>query len=130
MKKTITTIKKPRRGEIWKVNFNPTKGKEIMKTRPAIVIANDDVRDLLMTIVVPLTEWKDEYEEQPWMVPFVPNEKNKLTKLSAANPMHVRGVSFERFDERMGFVTDKQLYEVLDALAICVNYISPSLRTN
>jgi len=31
----------PRRGEIYLVNFDPTVGHEIRKTRPAVVIQND-----------------------------------------------------------------------------------------
>ncbi|ACB53253.1 putative PemK-like protein [Crocosphaera subtropica ATCC 51142] len=36
---TINTL--PKRGEIWLVNFDPTLGSEIRKTRPAIVISSD-----------------------------------------------------------------------------------------
>jgi mRNA interferase MazF len=30
-----------KRGEIWQVNFNPAKGSEIQKQRPAVVISSD-----------------------------------------------------------------------------------------
>ncbi|HEY9893823.1 MAG TPA: type II toxin-antitoxin system PemK/MazF family toxin [Candidatus Sericytochromatia bacterium] len=35
------TSSKPRRGEIWQVQFSPTRGDEIQKARPAIVISAD-----------------------------------------------------------------------------------------
>ena len=31
----------PKRGEVWLVNFDPTVGVEIKKTRPALIIQND-----------------------------------------------------------------------------------------
>ena len=34
-------ITHPRRGDIWLVDFDPTLGAEIQKTRPALVIQND-----------------------------------------------------------------------------------------
>jgi hypothetical protein len=34
----------PRRGEIWLVNFDPTIGTEIRKTRPAVVVSSNLVR--------------------------------------------------------------------------------------
>lgn len=34
-------INVPRRGEIWLVNFDPTLGAEIRKTRPALILQND-----------------------------------------------------------------------------------------
>ena len=31
----------PKRGEVWIVNFDPTVGSEIKKTRPAVILQND-----------------------------------------------------------------------------------------
>jgi mRNA interferase MazF len=36
-----TELKRPRRGEVYLVNFDPTIGAEVKKTRPAVVIQND-----------------------------------------------------------------------------------------
>jgi hypothetical protein len=38
----------PQRGEIWLVNFDPTMGAEIQKTRPAVVVSSDAVGRLPM----------------------------------------------------------------------------------
>ena len=44
------------RGEVWWVRFDPAKGSEIQKTRPAIIISNDLAnRHLPRVVVVPLT---------------------------------------------------------------------------
>jgi mRNA interferase MazF len=36
-----TEVKRPRRGDVYLVNFDPTVGAEVKKTRPAVVIQND-----------------------------------------------------------------------------------------
>jgi mRNA interferase MazF len=41
-----------RRGEIWWVNFDPTQGSEIRKTRPAIVVTANALNQARRTVVV------------------------------------------------------------------------------
>ncbi len=47
----------PKRGEIWLVDLNPTKGQEIQKTRPVVVISSDvyqliALKELLAGLVI------------------------------------------------------------------------------
>jgi mRNA interferase MazF len=47
---------KPKRGEIWWVNFDPSIGGEIRKKRPAVVVSNDLANAALNRVqVIPLT---------------------------------------------------------------------------
>src|ERR1022692_204918 len=46
----------PRQGEVWLVSLDPTRGSEIRKTRPCLVVSPDEMnRHIATAIVVPLT---------------------------------------------------------------------------
>ncbi len=45
-----------KRGEVWWVEFDPSVGSEIRKTRPAVIVSNDSAnRNLARVIVIPIT---------------------------------------------------------------------------
>ena len=48
----------PKRGEIWLVNFDPTIGAEIKKTRPAFVVSSNAIAKLPIKLIAPITDWK------------------------------------------------------------------------
>lgn len=50
------TFEAIRRGEVFLVNLNPTRGSEIQKTRPCVVVSPDELNEHLRTLIVaPLT---------------------------------------------------------------------------
>ncbi len=106
------------RGEVWRINLNPTVGAEIRKTRPVIIVNADEIGILPLKIIVPLTDWKERYEEAVWMTKIEPDAENNLSKTSAADAFQVRSVSKERFVEKLGKVSGEQLADISEALAI------------
>ena len=75
----------PARGEIWLIDFNPTKGAEIKKQRPAVVISSDALGKLPLKLVAPVTEWKQAFMENIWHVRIKPSKENGLSKDSAVD---------------------------------------------
>jgi len=92
------------RGEIWKVNRDPTIGAEIRKIRPVVVVSSDAVGVLPIKLVAPITEWKDYLSQNVWHVKVVPDSANGLTKISAIDTLQLRGVDAQRFVEKLGSV--------------------------
>ena len=41
-----------KRGEVYRVRLDPTKGSEIRKTRPALVVSPDDMNAVLPRVIV------------------------------------------------------------------------------
>ncbi|MFO7906778.1 MAG: type II toxin-antitoxin system PemK/MazF family toxin [Pirellulaceae bacterium] len=111
---------KPRRGEVWDVDFDPPRGAEINKQRPAVVISEDAIGRLPLRIVVPITEWDSRYAGYPWFVHIAPTRGNGLSKKSGADAFQVKSVSEKRFVRRQGTLTAAQLDDIAAAIAICV----------
>lgn len=80
----------PHRGEIWLVNFDPTVGAEIRKTRPAIIISSNAVGRLPVKLVAPITDWKDHYVGNIWHIRIDPNKTNGLSKSSAVDALQLK----------------------------------------
>lgn len=110
----------PKRGEVWIVDFDPTRGSEIQKRRPAVVISSDALGRLPVKLVAPFTDWKDWYERNIWHVRVDPTKENGLTKPSATDALQVRSVSVERFLKFLGRVTEGEVQEIVLALAAVV----------
>jgi mRNA interferase MazF len=95
----------PQRGEIWLVNFDPTIGAEIKKTRPAVVISSDAVGRLPIKLVAPVTDWKDYFINNIWHVRIAPDSSNGLSKISAVDTLQLRGMDQRRFIKKLGEVS-------------------------
>lgn len=55
------------RGEVFLVKLNPTRGREIRKTRPCVIVSPDELNGVLRTfIVAPLTSGSHAY---PFRIP-------------------------------------------------------------
>ncbi len=118
----LTSDPAPHRGEVWRIEFDPVKGDEIKKSRPAIVISSDSFTPLKTKIVVPLTSWQDKFLNSEWMVKVMADANNGLERDSAADALQLRCVSYERFALKLGTVPAPVLDEIAAGIAIVIEY--------
>lgn len=92
-----------KRGEVWLVNLDPTRGSEIKKTRPAVIITVDALNRARRTVVVvPLSS---SAQPRPPIVVAVPSAGPG----SAAVCDQVRAVDKTRLVERIGKLSNVDL---------------------
>lgn len=98
-----------RRGEVFLVELNPTRGREIRKTRPCVIVSPDELNAHMGTyIVAPLTTGGHVY-------PF------RIACRFAGKTGHIvldqlRTVDRERLTKRLGSVTAPTLSKALGVL--------------
>jgi mRNA interferase MazF len=93
----------PKRGEVWWINFDPSIGTEITKTRPAIVVSNDISNEFLERIqVVPLTSNTEKIYPSESLV-TIKSKKNK----AAADQLAT--VSKRRVYKRIAKLSDEEM---------------------
>jgi mRNA interferase MazF len=106
-----------KQNEIWLINLDPAIGAEIKKKRPVIIVSDNAIGKLPLKIIVPITDWKDNYTIAPWMVRLIPDEINGLSKISSADCFQVRSVSEERFVKRIGIISQLEADKIKLALS-------------
>lgn len=106
-----------KQSEIWLIDLDPTRGAEIQKTRPAIIVNDNRLGKLPLKIVVPITDWKSKYAIAPWMIKINPNQSNGLTKPSCADCFQIRSVSQGRLIKKIGIIDDNCLNEIKIAIS-------------
>lgn len=112
----------PKRGEVWYIDLNPTKGAEINKIRTAVVVSSDSIGKLPIKLIAPITGWKEIFTNNLWHVKIQPNIINGLTKDSAVDTLQVRGVDISRFRNKIGYLSAEEMDEIVTAIAAIVEY--------
>jgi mRNA interferase MazF len=101
--------------------MDPTIGREIKKTRPAVVLSIDTIGSLDLRIVVPLTGYQEKHGKFPWCVPITKNNRNGLSKDSTADAFQIKCVSLERFTSRIGTLSAGTVDAITSAVALCID---------
>ena len=114
----------PRRGEIWRVDLDPTRGSELKKARLVRVISSDAVGVLPVKLGVPITEWQPSFLNHLWHLRLEPDNRNGLTKTSALDVWQLRALAVERFILRKGILAAGILREVTAAVAAVIEHES------
>lgn len=112
----------PRRGEVYLVNFDPTIGSEIRKTRPALILQNDIANRLSpITIVAAITS---RYEEPlyPTEVPIRPREGGAETD-SVVLLNQIRSIDKARLLRRLGACSEATMQRVDRAFRVSLGLV-------
>lgn len=110
-----------KQSEIWMVCFEPSVGNEIQKLRPALIVSDDTIGRFGLRTVVPITEWKDRYENYPWILKINNFKKNGLTKNSSIECFQVKNFAEERFIKKIGEIDKELLYIVHSTILKTLN---------
>jgi mRNA interferase MazF len=113
LRKANATQNWPKRGEIYLTALDPTVGREIQKTRPALIIQNDvSSRVSGITIVSPITSTV-RFPLNPVHVLLPADPSTGLAVTSAALLNQIRAVDRQRLVARLGAI-DSQIQEQID----------------
>ena len=116
-------VTRPRRGEIYVVNFEPTVGAEIKKTRPAVIIQNDIAnRWSPITIVAAITSKVDGGRTYPTQV-AVQAPEGGLRADSVILLNQIRSVDTSRLVRRLGVLRTETVREVDRALLLSLGLV-------
>ena len=107
---------KPKRGEIWVVNLDPTIGKEIKKTRPCLIMQSDLINETLRTtMVAPITSTIK--EDWPFAVTLEKGEGGLKNK-SMALFNQIKTTDIKRFAKRLGKISNEKMKQAENALLL------------
>src|ERR1022692_2519978 len=105
----------PKRGDVFLVNFDPTVGSEIQKTRPALIIQNDiGNRFSPITIVAAITSL-DGDKRYPTEV-LLPATEGGLEQPSAVLLNQLRSIDRQRLIRKLGSLDEQRMEEIAAAL--------------
>ena len=99
-----------KRGEVWWTEFDPAKGVEVRKTRPAIILSVDQInRARGSVIVVPLST-------APRPYPPISVAGGSAGRPSIAKCDQIRAVDKSRLTRRLGVLSQEELRTVETAV--------------
>ena len=101
-------MKSVSRFEVWLVSLNPTKGKEINKTRPCVVISPNEMSALSTVLVAPMTTKGFEF---PCRIQCKFKTKNGLILLD-----QIRAVDKTRLIKNLGTINQNTQQKLCDTL--------------
>ena len=116
------TVAHPQRGEIYLVNFDPTIGAEIKKTRPALVIQNDVGNQYSPITIVAAISSKFDLPPYPTEVVMEPKDSG-LPQTSAVVLNQIRSVDRRCLIKRIGKASPEIIEQVDRAIGISLGLV-------
>jgi mRNA interferase MazF len=113
----------PKRGEIYLTALDPTLGREIQKTRPALIIQNDVSNELSgITIVAPITSTV-RFPLNPVHALLAADKNTGLSVTSVTLLNQIRAVDRVRLIKRLGVVDAETMEQVDEAIKISLGLL-------
>ena len=112
----------PKRGEIYVVNFYPSIGSEIQKTRPALILQNDTSNIYGQTTIVAAITSKFDQKLYPTEVLIIAKEGG-LDRDSVVLLNQIRSIDKQRLIKCIGSLTTKTMKQVDRAIQISLGLI-------
>ena len=105
----------PLRGEVWLADFEPVRGHEQGRTRPALILSHNTFNSGAagLVVVVPTTTTKPP-AKLARVRPEISPRDGGLPKASYALPEQIRAISANRLISRYGKLSQKTLAEIED----------------
>jgi mRNA interferase MazF len=116
-------VTNPKRGEVYLVNFDPTVGSELKKTRPALILQNDiSHRHSPITIVAAISS---QFEDPlyPTEVPIAAPEGGLETD-SVVLLNQIRSIDKQRLIKRLGTLAAETMEQVNLAIQISLGLVN------
>lgn len=99
--------RKPNRGDIVLFDPEPTRGTELQKVRPALVISNNAINTYTQqAVVIPFTK-QSKRVDLPDTIPIKKSKSNGLSDDSILYGIHIKSVSQLRLIEKIGSIEEK-----------------------
>ncbi|MFN6461863.1 MAG: type II toxin-antitoxin system PemK/MazF family toxin [Nostoc sp. DedVER02] len=112
----------PKRGEIYLVNFEPTIGAEIKKTRPALILQNDvSNKHSPITVVAAITSKFTEPLYPTEVLIKVPEGGLKVDSVVLLN--QIRSIDKQRLIKRLGILGTEAMAQVDRAIQISLGIV-------
>ena len=117
---------RPKRGDIYLVNFDPTLGAEIRKTRPALILQNDVANKFSPVTIVAAIRSQFEDTLYPTEVLLSAKARTGLAVDSVVLLNQIRTVDKRRLAKQLGRLSSAKMEEVNQALRISVGLVTLS----
>lgn len=109
---------KYKKWSIWRANLDPVIGSEQGKSRPVLIISENDINELLNIVnIIPITSLKSDRIIYP-NESLIPASKTGLVAESIALCHQIRTIDKKRLSKRYGQISSKLIQrEIIEALS-------------
>lgn len=92
-----------------------------MKELPVVVLNAGHHKYLKLAIVVPVTDWKDNLEENPFFVSLDSDNISGVEKKSMVDCFQIRAVSHSRFMEKVGTLPNDKMKQIKKSVSLILD---------